>query len=226
MKKTKLTALALTALIAFGGIANSAFAATATADTTIATSTHEEGILISNEDLIKDAKGITKEEKTLLLDNYNARDKLSDQIYAIRKGKSQLNDSEQKKSDSLTKELYELCKKVSDIEIKAFGSTNNYVLYDVPSTDVSIVDSINNGDFIKDPKAITKEEKALLIENYKARYKIMVEIDNIVAEKSTLNDSEQKKVDSLTKQLDELCQKVSNIETKAKIVNSETKSIG
>ena len=142
MKKTKLTALALTALLAFGGIANSAFAATATADTTASSSTHEEGIRISNEDLIKDAKGITNEEKTLFIENYNARDKLLAQINAIGIDKSHLSDSEQKKMDELTKELYELCKKVSDIEIKAFGSTNNYVLYDVPSNNLSDV-SIN-----------------------------------------------------------------------------------
>ena len=208
MKKTKLTALALTALIAFGGITNSAFAATATADTTIASSNHDEGIRISNEDLIKDAKGITKEEKTLFIENYNARDKLLAQIYAIGVDKSHLSASEQIKMEELTKQLDELCQKVSNIELKAFGSTNNYV------TD-KVDPSISNEDLIKDAKGITKEEKSILLENYNARDKISEQIFAIGIDKSHLSASEQKKTDELTKQLDELCQKVSNIEIKA-----------
>ena len=208
MKKTKLTALALAALITFGGMANSAFAAALPASTVQMSSTDKVASPISNENFVKSITGITEQEKALLLSTYNEIDKIGEQINAICGDKKELDASEQKKVDSLSKQIDELCKKVSNIESKI----PNIEKIDVDGDKVA--SPISNENFVKSLNGITDQEKALLLKSYNEIDKIGEQINAIWGDKKELNASEQKNVDILSKQLDELCKKARNIESK------------
>lgn len=152
------------------------------------------------EEYVKSLANITNNEKTLLIETYNAKYNINEQIDAINRNKVELNASEEKELEGLYNQVGEFSAKITDIEAK----THSYEAYV----------EVSNADYVKSLTGITNEEKAILLETITAFGKVYQQIDAIYKDKAVLNTSEEKEVEGLYNQLNVLYEKIADIEAK------------
>lgn len=239
MTKNKLAALALTVVIAVGIIPTSAFAASSTSQSRA----EQHAVLSDNYDAggwadsVKSLSGITDEEKRLLIDTYNAIDKLYEQMATVYGDKEELSASEEKMVNDLYKQIDTLYEKIADIETKAYvagltGITDeekNQLLEAYKTMDYDKIDDIETKVYVASLTGITDKEKNQLLEAYRSMdYGKIADIETkaYVAGFTGITDEEKARLLEAYRAMDKVYDEIEAIYAdKAELTEAEEKKV-